>query len=68
MDSDSDSIELCRVNNMAWGFMKVDGLSFDVAIRLAADIIAHSEVSACEYPREDVQKIWQKLKSADSNC
>ncbi len=48
---------------MAWEFMKIDGLSFDVAIRLAADIVAYCGVTACEAAYEDVQALWGKIKA-----
>ncbi len=53
--------ELERVNNMAWEFMKVDGLPFNEAIRIAAKIVASCDVSACEAAYEDVQTLWNRL-------
>ena len=50
--------EIDRVNNMAWQFMKSDGLPFNEAIRLAAEIVVSCEVSACEAAYEDVQALW----------
>ena len=50
--------EIDRVNNMAWQFMKSDGLPFNEAIRLAAEIVVSCEVSACEAAYEDVQTLW----------
>jgi hypothetical protein len=63
IDAGFDQSELAGVNNMAWEFMKIDGLSFDVAIRLAAEIIAYCGVTTCEAAYEDVQMLWRKLHS-----
>lgn len=63
IDAGFDQSELAGVNNMAWEFMKIDGLSFDVAIRLAADIVAHCGVTASEAAYEDVQALWEKIKA-----
>ena len=53
--------EIDRVNNMAWEFMKVDGLAFNEAIRMAAEIVVSCDVSACEAAYEDVQTLWIRL-------
>ena len=53
--------EIDRVNNMAWQFMKSDGLPFNEAIRMAAEIVVSCEVSACEAAYEDVQALWIRL-------
>ena len=53
--------DLDRVNNMAWEFMKVDGLSYNEAIKLAAELVALCEISVCESAYEDVQALWIRL-------
>jgi hypothetical protein len=53
--------EIDRVNNMSWEFMKVDGLAFNKAIRMAAEILVSCDVSACEAAYEDVQTLWNRL-------
>jgi hypothetical protein len=58
----SSILELERVNNMAWEFMKVDGLPFNEAIRMAAEIVVSCEVSVCEAAYEDVQALWIHLQ------
>jgi hypothetical protein len=66
IDADFDQSGLTTVNNMAWEFMKIDGLSFDVAINLAAEIVVHCGITACEAAYEDVQTLWKKLKRSDA--
>ena len=56
--------ELNRVNNMAWEFMQVDRMTFDKAIKLAAEIVVHGQVTACEAAYEDVQALWRKVMYA----
>lgn len=41
--------------------MKVDGLPFNEAIRMAAEIVVSCDVSACEAAYEDVQALWIRL-------
>ena len=53
--------EIDRVNNMAWQFMKSDGLPFNEAIRMAAEIVVSCDVSVCEAAYEDVQALWIRL-------
>lgn len=56
--------ELHRVNNMAWEFMQADGMAFEDAIRLAADIVADCQVAACEAAYTDVMAIFLKVTNA----
>lgn len=63
IDAGFDQSELAGVNNMAWEFMKIDGLSFEEAIRMAAEIIAYCGVTVCEAAYEDVQALWEKIKA-----
>ena len=56
--------ELNRVNNMAWEFMQVDRMTFNMAIKLAAEIVVHGQVTACESAYEDVQALWRKVTYA----
>ena len=41
--------------------MKVDGLPFTDAIRLAAEIVVSFEVKIGEVAYEDVQALWRRL-------
>jgi hypothetical protein len=61
IDEGYSSAILGRINNMAWEFMQVDGMSFYDAIRIAAEIVSACEVAACESAYEDVQALWRKL-------
>ena len=63
-DAGGATDELCRVNNMAWEFMQVDGLAFSDAIRLAAEIVVSGQVAACEAAYEDVMALWRKVTYA----
>jgi hypothetical protein len=54
--------DIVRVNNMAWEFMKADGISFTEAVRVAAEVVANCDVSTCEAAYEDVQALWQRLR------
>ena len=55
---------LNRMNNMAWEFMKADGMTFADAIRAATEIVAACEVAACEAAYEDVQALWKRIMRA----
>lgn len=63
-DAGQPAEELHRVNNMAWEFMQVDGMAFEDAIRLAAQIVAHGQVAACEAAYADVMAIFLKVTNA----
>ena len=63
IDAGYPADELHRVNNMAWEFMQVDGMAFDEAIKLAAEIVVHGQVSACEAAYEDVRALWRRLQT-----
>ncbi len=53
--------ELNRVNNMAWEFMQVDGMRFQEAMTLAAQIVAHCDVAACEASYVNVKMLWERI-------
>jgi|GEM_PF-4981772 len=53
--------ELNRMNNMAWEFMKADGMTFVEAIRAAADVVGACEIAACEAAYEDTQALWRRM-------
>lgn len=57
--------DLNRLNNMAWEFMQVDRMTFNEAIKLAAEIVVHGQVTACEAAYEDVQALWRKVTYAE---
>lgn len=56
--------ELHRVNNMAWEFMQADGMVFEDAIRLAAEIVVSGQVAACEAAYADVMAAFLKATYA----
>lgn len=53
--------ELNRVNNMAWEFMQVDDMRFQEAMTLAAQIVAHCEIAACEASYVNVKMLWERI-------
>ncbi|MBS0308493.1 MAG: hypothetical protein JSS58_05940 [Proteobacteria bacterium] len=53
--------DLHRVNNMAWEFMQTDGMAFEDAIRMAADIVATTQAAACEAAYVDVMALFDRL-------
>lgn len=53
--------DIHRVNNMAWEFMHQDGLSFQEAIKKAAQIVAECDAAECEKSYEDVMKLWERI-------
>ena len=57
--------EIYRINNMAWEFMQVDGMGFDAAIKLAAQIVVHGQVTACEAAYVDVMALFKRLQTND---
>jgi len=57
--------EIHRINNMAWEFMQVDGMGFDAAIKLAAQIVVHGQVTACEAAYVDVMALFKRLQTND---
>jgi hypothetical protein len=60
--------DIHRVNNMAWEFMHQDGLSFQEAIKKAAQIVAECDAVECEKSYEDVMKLWERItESVHSN-
>lgn len=52
--------ELHRVNNMAWEFMQVDGLDFNTAIRMAAEICIDCPPAPCEAAYSGVRSLWRQ--------
>jgi len=58
--------KLSRVNNMAWQFMRVDGMAFNEAITLSASIVAGSQLSEREAAYIDVMALFNKLLLAVS--
>ena len=57
--------ELHRVNNMAWEFMQTDQMTFNDAIRLAAEIVVKGKWNACEAAYVDVMALFNRLQSND---
>jgi hypothetical protein len=62
--ADPEASVLARLNNMAFEFMTVDGMEFDEAIRVAAEIVAYCAVAACEASYEDVQALWKRIAAS----
>lgn len=44
---------------MAWEFMRIDGMAFNQAIKLAGEIVAHNQVAACEAAYIDVMTLLE---------
>lgn len=65
-DCPDDKDALCRLNNMAWEFMQINGLTFQDAINLAAEIVVFGQVVQCEAAYVNVMALWQKLTTSDS--
>ncbi len=53
--------ELNRANDLAWHFMQQDGLPFEVAIRIAADIVVHCDPAPCEAAYECAMDLWKRV-------
>ena len=60
-DYPADVEAINRINNMAWEFMRADGMAFQEAIRQAAEIVVSCQVAHCEAAYTDVMALWQKL-------
>ena len=55
--------ELQRVNNMAWEFMQADGMAFDEAVTIAAQIVIDGQKAACEAAYIDVMALFKRLEN-----
>jgi hypothetical protein len=55
-----------RINDMAWAFMEADGMGFDAAIALAAEITVHGTVAHCESSYVSVRELWQRMTANKS--
>ncbi len=53
--------ELHRVNNLCWEIMQADGLPFNEAMRIAAEIVAACNVAECERSYTSVQALWRRI-------
>lgn len=53
--------DLDNVNNLAWEFIRVDGMEFSTAIHLAAHIVAECHVATSERAYKDVRGLWRRL-------
>lgn len=53
--------EIDRVNNLTWHLMEADGLAFDEALRIAADIVATCDPASCEQAYRDVRQLWKRI-------
>jgi len=65
IESGCSANDVNRLNNMAWEFMQVDGLSFTEAIRLAAEIVIDGRVAACESAYVDVRDLFMRLSESN---
>lgn len=54
--------DIVRVNNMAWEFMKHNGMTFSEAIHEAAKRVIACDIMTCEAAYEDVQALWRRMK------
>lgn len=53
-----------RLNRMAFEFMQHDGISFEAAIKTAADIVVKCGAAVCEASYLDVQALWKRISAA----
>ncbi len=53
--------DIDRVNNMAWEFMKADGMTFAEAIHEAAKRVVDCDTMPCEAAYEDVRELWRRI-------
>jgi hypothetical protein len=63
IDAGHPAGDLHRVNNMAWEFMQADGMTFDGAIKAAAEIVASTQAAACEAAYTDVMALFARVKN-----
>ena len=56
-----------RINNMAYCFMETDGMAFESAIALAAEITVHCSVAHCEASYVNVRELWLRLTAVPNN-
>ncbi len=56
--------ELNRANDLAWHFMQEDGLPFELAIRIAADIVINCDPAPCEAAYESAIALWRKVSAS----
>ncbi len=61
IDSGYSASELHRANNMAWDFMQVDGMTFQDAIKKAAEIVTNTQMAACEAAYVDVMALFERI-------
>lgn len=52
---------IARINRMAFELMQHDGIAFDDAIRVAAEIALKCVVADCEAAYADVQALWRQM-------
>lgn len=53
--------ELRRTNNLCWHLMQADGMAFDEAMAIAADIVVSCSPAECETGYEDVLALWKSM-------
>lgn len=53
--------ELHRVNNLCWEIMQADGLPFNEAMWIAAEIVAACNMAECERSYTSVQALWRRI-------
>lgn len=58
---EKSTIELDRLNNMAWEFMQNDGMAFSEAITLAASIVINCQRAQCEAAYIEVKMLYKEL-------
>lgn len=56
--------ELRRTNNLCWHLMLADGLAFDEAMRIAADIVVSCPPAPFEAGYDDVWVLWKRTSGA----
>ncbi|MCM1128424.1 MAG: hypothetical protein NC211_00735 [Alistipes senegalensis] len=61
LDAAPDTPATEHINNMAWEFMQADGMSYQEAIRVAAEICGKCDVANCEAAYESVRALWRRI-------
>lgn len=63
---DDPELELIdRINNMAFEFMQHDAMTFETAIKAAAEIVSQCAIATCEASYEDVRELWKRVCSIE---
>jgi hypothetical protein len=64
----ANAAELRRTNNMALHFMMTDEMSFNAAMRAAAEIVVSCPMAECERGYLDVASLWASFEDRNTNA